>query len=1018
MLYKNKAKFDEKAFENPGACFRGAPFWSWNTQLDEQELLWQIDRLREMGFGGFFMHTRAGMQTEYLGKEFMSAVRACVKHAKDENMLAYLYDEDRWPSGAAGGYVTENPEFRSKFICLTREPADEVKVWAEKDKRVWRPLSRYEIQFAADGTVEYRILPEGEKAHGEIWYAYLMTDACTGWYNGYTYIDAMNPDAVDKFIETTHDAYKREVGGDFGDTVPAIFTDEPNFGWFYRKRFARDGARVMIPWTQTFADTFRARYGYDIFEQLPQLIWNRADGAPATARYHYIAHATERFAEAFSDRIGKWCDENGIAFTGHVLEEPTLLSQTRCVGEAMRQYRNFRLPGIDMLCNSVELTTAKQAQSAVHQYGREGMLSELYGVTGWEFDFRGHKFQGDWQAALGVTLRVPHLSWVSMKGSAKRDYPASISYQSSWYKEYTYIEDHFARLNTALTRGTPSVQVAVIHPIESYWITVCDKEHCADECDRLEKQFQDLTGWLLRGTVDFDFVSESLLPELYEPTADGFRVGKMTYKAVVVPPVKMLRSTTIAALEKFVEQGGTVLCTGACPTLVDGCLSAGAESLYKKAQTVEFSLSSVLRALQDVRDVEILNEDGSRTENLLYNLRCDGKDKWLFVAHCEQAPRKDGAELRPQHVRLTVQGKYRPVQYDTVHGTVQPVAYKTVGSTTVAEFDLYAYDSLLLRLEPADAGERTAEKQDKTVLQVDRFFDKVKYRLDEPNVMVLDICEYSWDGKTYFPPEEMLRLDGKLRKEFDYTDATGKDMQPWKIPPEKPDKFPYLRFRFDSEIAVPCKLAYEEATEVFLNGQSVAIRPDGYFVDKDIKTTSLPALRVGRNELIVRTPISKRISLENMFLLGDFGVRTEGCRATVTALPEKLAFGSITHQGLPFYGGAVTYELPVTCDGTETEVLADTYAGALLNVRLDGAECGKIVYPPYRLPLGALKAGQHTLELTVYASRVNCFGALHDNVDKRWKGPFMWYTQGGEWAYEYRLHDVGVLKSPEILHIK
>lgn len=213
-------------------------------------------------------------------------------------------------------------------------------------------------------------------------------------------------------------------------------------------------------------------------------------------------------------------------------------------------------------------------------------------------------------------------------------------------------------------------------------------------------------------------------------------------------------------------------------------------------------------------------------------------------------------------------------------------------------------------------------------------------------------------------------------------------------------------------------MAYEEATEIVFNGQSVAVRPDGYFVDKDIKTVPLPALRVGRNELIVRTPISQRISLENMFLLGDFGVRVEGCRAAVTALPEKLAFGSITHQGLPFYGGAVTYELPVTCNGTETEMLADTYAGALLSVRLDGAECGKIVYPPYRLSLGGVKAGKHTLELTVYASRVNCFGALHDNVDKRWKGPGMWYTQDGEWSYEYRLHDVGVLKSPEILHIK
>lgn len=123
-----------------------------------------------------------------------------------------------------------------------------------------------------------------------------------------------------------------------------------------------------------------------------------------------------------------------------MMEEPTLRSQTAALGEAMRSYRSFDLPGIDMLCAYFEYTTAKQAQSAVHQYGYEGMLSELYGVTGWDFDFRSHKLHGDWQAALGVTVRVHHLSWVSMAGEAKRDYPASINYQSPWFREYPLIE--------------------------------------------------------------------------------------------------------------------------------------------------------------------------------------------------------------------------------------------------------------------------------------------------------------------------------------------------------------------------------------------------------------------------------------------------------------------------------------------------------------------------------------------------------------------------------------------------
>jgi len=131
--------------------------------------------------------------------------------------------------------------------------------------------------------------------------------------------------------------------------------------------------------------------------------------------------------------------------TGHMMSEQSLESQTSALGEAMRSYRSFQLPGIDMLCDYREYTTAKQAQSASNQYGRPGVISELYGVTNWDFDFRGHKLSGDWQAALGVTTRVHHLNWVSMEGEAKRDYPAAIGYQSPWYKEYPMIEDHFGR---------------------------------------------------------------------------------------------------------------------------------------------------------------------------------------------------------------------------------------------------------------------------------------------------------------------------------------------------------------------------------------------------------------------------------------------------------------------------------------------------------------------------------------------------------------------------------------------
>ena len=109
MLYKKKTEKElrEELFFDPTSEFRAAPFWAWNCELDADLLKKEIEYMKEMGFGGFHMHPRVGMATKYLSDDFMDLIRACVEKAKDEKMLAYLYDEDKWPSGFAGGFVTE-----------------------------------------------------------------------------------------------------------------------------------------------------------------------------------------------------------------------------------------------------------------------------------------------------------------------------------------------------------------------------------------------------------------------------------------------------------------------------------------------------------------------------------------------------------------------------------------------------------------------------------------------------------------------------------------------------------------------------------------------------------------------------------------------------------------------------------------------------------------------------------------------------------------------------------------------
>ncbi len=1024
MLYKkNTAKqLDDALFQNPTAEYRGTPFWAWNTRLEREELLWQIEQLKKMGFGGFHMHSRAGMASEYLGKEFMSLVSDCNEKAKQEQMLAWLYDEDRWPSGFAGGYVTKNPRFRQKFMRFTVEKKPDA-VDAKEGYETGKPylLAAYDVCLGEDGTLSsYRKVDGDAPIEGRRWYVYVETPKRTGRFNGETYVDTMCEEAVDEFIRVTHEAYYREVGKDFGGSIPAIFTDEPQFIKKQALPFAESCDDVVLPYTTDFADTFEAEFGIDLLSHLPELLWDLPNGEPSRVRYLYHDHSCDRFTRSFSDRCGKWCREHGIELTGHVMREDNLAWQTDALGEVMRSYRAFGIPGIDVLCDETLLTTAKQCQSAVHQYGREAMLSELYGVTGWEFDFRGHKYQGDWQAALGVTVRVPHLSWVSMKGSAKRDYPASINYQSAWYREYSYIEDHYARINTAMTRGCPVVKVAVIHPIESYWLHYGPQDGTADIRIQMQSNFDSVTNWLLFGTVDFDYISESLLPEQYEESLDAMlHVGVMRYSAVVVPGLETMRRSTLEILEKYRRAGGKLIFMGDCPKYVDAVASDAVRALYDSSRVISFTATALLDAVKEERELSIKDGMGMPTDNLIYQMRQDGESRWIFLAHAKvptEKARYRRLDPPPQALHISVKGTYAVRVYDTLTGEISPARYEIRNGSTLIQYDLYRSDSLLLRLDPYVEGApvATAVAKRKPVKTLD-CKERVAYRLSEPNVLLLDMARLSEDGERYGEIEELLRLDLQLRAKLDFPKADGQDMQPWLIEEEKIEHYPYLKFTFDSEVEADCRLAYEEATEVMLNGEAVPVLADGYFTDKSIHTMPLPRLRVGMNELIVRVPFGKRTSIENFFLLGDFGVRVTGIEKTVTAKPARVAFGSLVGQGFPFYGANLTYKMEFSLDAdSDVAIRTELYRGALIGVKLDGEDLGRIAFSPYKLFKSGLTAGKHTLELTLFGTRANSFACLHNCSTMDWQGPVFWYAKDVDWSYEYQFRELGILKSPVI----
>ncbi|MFD2334470.1 glycosyl hydrolase [Cohnella sp. GCM10020058] len=1051
----------QEQFERPPIDYRGKPFWSWNGELRQEELIRQIGVLKEMGFGGFFMHSRTGLATEYMGEAWMKLINACADEAERLGMEAWLYDEDRWPSGTAGGLVTREPAYRRNFIRLRVSVAEEFVPPEEP------PLALFECALDGVAASEVRQLAEGERPAPGRWALCFTVEeqASESFYNGYTYVDTMNREAVDRFIELTHEAYKNACGDRLGRSIKGIFTDEPHRGALLDGfGLANPDPEWLAPWTASLFDRFRERFGYELAPRLPELFLQVEGRAVSQVKWHYAELLSELFMENFAKPIGDWCEANGIALTGHTLHEDSLTAQTAMVGSVMRFYEHMSHPGVDVLTEgNVNYWIVKQLSSAARQLGRPWLMSELYGCTGWQMTLQGHKAVGDWQALLGINLRCHHLSWYTMAGEAKRDYPASIFYQSAWWRQYEIVESYYARLGLLLSQGEPACELLVVHPVESVWCQTYPGwsrglSAVSPAVQELERKFEALYHLLAGERIDFDYGDEEMMSRLacVETGEDGtprLRVGRAVYRAVLVSGMTTIRSDTLHLLERFAAAGGRVVFAGEAPGYVDAlpseacALAAGGQAI--RCETAE--LAGLLRAGAGI--VSATGADGAPLPGIHAQVRkTDGRTIVVLM----NMDRANG--LRDVTIRLPVGGAGTSVaaveEWNCLTGERFAVEAVREGGELVLTTDFppsgervfIVTDGQVVSEEALPAAVRLADAAEVP------FEGPFAYTLEELNVCVLDRAEWRLDDGEWRPAEEVLRIDVAARRELGLPLRAGDMIQPWyrrKYLAESAGERARLSLRFAFEVEVPPQgelyLTAErpELLQIKLNGRVVDTSVSaGWWIDPCfVKLRIAPErLRQGGNLLEVSADLHAEFDLENLYLLGSFGVVLNGTQPKLTRLPERLEAGDVAAQGLPFYGGAIVYRIgreemaraaeaigkaqvggelyaafgegaaaivirEVEADAaTAAEVEEETEAATEAEVKA-GGEAQTVVWHPYEVPV----SGGSGLEVKWMLTRRNTFGPLHQlPVLTSYYAPGNWLTTGEAYSEAYALVPAGL----------
>lgn len=982
-----------------GREFRPVPFWAWNDRLEPDEIRWQIRQMHQAGFGGHFMHSRCGLVTPYMAKDWMECVLAACDEVRETGVLPWLYDEDCWPSGTAGGRVTSGrPEMQSKTLLHEtvrpmnfRPQPNTVAVFTglKNERGVCTEFRRvHDLQAARS----LKLKPNEAMIHF--------------YWEASEYVDVLNRAATSVFLESTHEEYRRLIGRYFGTVVPGIFTDEAMF------RNVPPGAA----WSLELVEFFRRANGYDLIDRLPELFFP----VPGSEKLRFDYHQTllRLFLLAFTLPVYQWCGRNGLALTGHVQGEDSLGQQINHVGAAMPHYEYMQIPGIDHLGRwIISPVLPKQASSAANQFGRRRVLSELWGCAGQDVNFEELRWIADWHAVYGVNLFCPHLSLYSMRGCRKRDYPPNLFFQQPYWKHFKLLSDTLARTTSLTTDGELVADVLVLHPITSAWAL---GNHVGRErVERLNRDFERLAADLSGLHVDFEFGDEMIMERRARVQKGRITIGKRTYTIIVVPSCLNFKTSTLNLLRRFVRSRGKLLFTGQLPTHLDGLPSQELQDFVAKQKRVDASTAAGLarlRTLLKPRLAVTAVRGTADATDIAAMWRKNGTEHLFFLVNLS------ATKSHELSVRLPVKGLVK--QLDAAAGTASTLASRRAAGGQTVKLTLAAMASTLLVANTRRPAARPAPVHPRPRRQK-VLARRWQYRRLDPNSLVLDTARPTFGAEIFDKAMPLADINHLLL-------VRGQDT------------VVELAFEFTVKLdqrSRRLQLAAEmgEDYEIHLNGLRVPLRDEGWWIDKSLHLLDISRLvSAGRNVLTLRRPyfirpdhrdkmlglipgaltnaLYSQVEFEPVYLIGDFSVEFEGAEEAgwagmynlwqarkVTLQPWERApqrrsvwlnghrkivaettAGSghdLLRDGLPFFAGTVELEQTLILAGNPSEhaILEMPRPDAtVVQVVVNGQECPPLWQDPFRAEVGAfLTKGKNEIKIRLTNSLRNLMGPHH-----------------------------------------
>jgi hypothetical protein len=1000
-------------FKEPPVEYTTAPFFVWNADITKEEIDNFLTDFKKAGSSQVFIHPRPGLVTEYLSDKWFSLFSYAVEKGKELGMNIWIYDENSYPSGFGGGHVpAEMPESYNQGQGLRMTKMDTLPDTVSKYFIVLKEEKKKFIDITA--------FVEREKGKAGKYFLFSKTyNSKSDWYGGYSYVDLLYPGVTGKFIEVTMKGYEKSLAGEFGKTIPGTFTDEPQINSSGGIRFTPDLLNV-----------FERQWGYDLKNNLPSLFEEVGDWK--RIRYCYTQTLLDLFIERWAKPWNEYCTAKGLKFTGHYWEHewPSM----RQGGDNMAMYIWHQVPAIDMLFNQFNdsipgaqfgnVRAVKELASAANQSGRSRKLSETYGGSGWDLTFTEMKRNGDWEYALGVNLMNQHLTYFTLAGARKYDYPPSFDYHEPWWRDYRYINDHYARLSLALSSGSQENDILVLEPTTTAWLYDSYARR-NPKVAQIGQAFQSFVTKLEKSQVEYDLGSESIIKTMGMISQKKLVIGQAAYSRVIIPPMtENLDLNTYKLLERFVSHGGTLIAFS-IPTLVEGAQSEGLKEFFAGNQgkiiVADQLTPEILTKYFSNPDCNFFNVTGGA---LYHQTRKLADGQLVFLVNSSLSEEVNGT--------FKTTGS-DAVELNTLTGEQQGYANQTDGNRVSIGFSLPPAGSLLLFIPMVSTGGIPKPVQAVKYTKMEQT-SPLRVTRNEDNALMIDFCdlllgnESSKDIHVFTAADKIYKFHGF------------KNGNPWNTSVQfktnivDRDTFGVRSgFTVAYHFTVMGKFDYSSIKAVVerpqlwnveLNGREIKPEEGKWWLDRNFSVFNIGTLvKEGENTITLKvSPMKIHAEVEPVYVLGNFSVEPAAKGFVIRTPQTILSKGSWLSQGLPFYSHGITYSKEFTVEKPEGKyaIALGDWKGTIAEVRVNGQPSGVIGFPPYQAEItGMIKPGINKVDIEIIGSNRNLLGPHHNKPAEGISSPGMWrniktYPAGKD----YRMFDYGLMEDFVLLNGK